>query len=89
MPGSWCPGQRSQGSHSSVEHDGDPAQELLEALDDLRLLGNDAAHVESQVYNQVGKDEVELALDVTKEVLKSVYQYADLLNRLRALKRNP
>lgn len=61
-------------------------QELLDGLHDLRLLGNDAAHVESRVYAQVGKDEVELALDVTKEVLKSVYQLSSLVERLRALK---
>lgn len=62
-------------------------QELLEGMHDLRLLGNDAAHVESRVYNQVGKEEVEIAMDVAKEVLKSVYQLSGLLDRLRGLKR--
>jgi hypothetical protein len=32
--------------------------ELLEGLDDLRLLGNDAAHIESQEYSKVGQEEV-------------------------------
>lgn len=63
-------------------------QELLEGMHDLRLLGNDAAHVESRVYNQVGKEEVEIAMDVAKEVLKSVYQLSGLLDRLRGLKRH-
>lgn len=61
-------------------------QELLDGLDDLRLLGNDAAHIESNVYNQVGREEVEVGIEFTKEVLKAVYQYSALLARLRALK---
>ena len=64
-------------------------KELLDGLDDLRLLGNDAAHVESQEYNQVGKEEVEVGVEFTKEVLKAVYQYSALLQRLRGLKRQP
>jgi len=60
---------------------------LLQALDHLRLLGNDAAHVDARDYEQVGRDEVRLALDVSKELLKAVYQYNDLLARLGALRR--
>jgi hypothetical protein len=63
--------------------------ELLNGLDDLRLLGNDAAHIESQEYNKVDQEEVEVAIDVTKEVLKAVYQYSALLDRLKALKKLP
>jgi hypothetical protein len=61
--------------------------ELLQAMDDLRLLGNDAAHIESQDYYQVGKEEVEIAVEFTKEILKAVYQYSALLNRLKSLKK--
>jgi hypothetical protein len=64
-------------------------QELLDGLDDLRLLGNDAAHIESQEFNNIGKEEVEIGIEFAKEVLKAVYQYADLLARLRSLKRTP
>jgi hypothetical protein len=64
-------------------------QELLDGLDDLRLLGNDAAHIESRVFNDVGSDEVEVAIDVTKEILKATYQYGAIMGRLRALKANP
>jgi hypothetical protein len=63
--------------------------ELLQGLDDLRLLGNDAAHIESQEYDKVGQEEVEVGIEFTKEVLKAVYQYSALLNRLRALKKAP
>lgn len=62
-------------------------KELLDGADDLRLLGNDAAHVESQDFNAVEKEEAEIGIEFAKEVLKSVYQYSDLLGRLRALKK--
>jgi len=61
--------------------------ELLDGLDDLRLLGNDAAHIESREYEKVGQEEVEIGIELTKEVLKAVYQYSALLNKLRALKK--
>lgn len=64
-------------------------QELLDGLDDLRLLGNDAAHIESQEFNLVGREEVEVGIEFTKEVLKAVFQYSDLLAKLRGLKRTP
>ncbi|OQW36394.1 MAG: hypothetical protein A4E20_07840 [Nitrospira sp. SG-bin2] len=63
--------------------------ELLEALDHLRLLGNDAAHIESQEYDKIGKPEVEIAVAFTKEVLKAVYQYSGLLDKLKGLKKTP
>lgn len=62
-------------------------QELMDGLDDLRLLGNDAAHIESKEYDNVGPEEVEIALEVTKEILKAVYQYSSLLGKLRKLKK--
>jgi len=62
-------------------------KELLDGLDELRLLGNDAAHIESQEYATVGKEEVEVGIEFAKEVLKAVYQYSALLGKLRALKK--
>ena len=59
-------------------------QELLDGVDHLRLLGNDAAHIESQNYNQVGQEEVEVGLLFAKELLKAVYQYSALVARLKA-----
>ncbi len=63
--------------------------ELINGLDDLRLLGNDAAHIESQAYQKVGQEEVEVGIMFTKEVLKAVYQYKTLLAKLQALKKTP
>lgn len=62
-------------------------KDLLDGLDDLRLLGNDAAHIESREYDKVGQEEVEVGIEFTKEVLKAVYQYSALSNRLRGLKK--
>lgn len=61
--------------------------ELFTALDDLRLLCNDAAHIEAKTYDSVGKEEVAVGLELTREVLKAAYQLEDLLSRLRALKK--
>ena len=60
--------------------------ELLEAMDELRLLGNDAAHVESRTYDDISEEEVSVGIDLTKEILKAVYQYENLLARLRSLR---
>lgn len=62
-------------------------KELLEGLGDLRLLGNDAAHVESREYDKIEQEEVEIGIEFTKEVLKAVYQYSALVERLQKLKK--
>lgn len=62
-------------------------RELLEAADELRLLGNDAAHIVAKTYDAIEAEEVEVAIDLTKELLKAVYQYGSLVDRLRALKK--
>jgi hypothetical protein len=64
-------------------------QELIEGLDELRLLGNDAAHIESREFDDIGKSEVEVGIEFAREVLKAVYQYSDLLQKLRSLKKTP
>ena len=61
-------------------------RELLEGMQELRLLGNDAAHIESQTFNEIGKNEIEISIEFTKEILKAVYQYESLLDKIRSLK---
>ena len=63
--------------------------ELFDGLDYLRLLGNDAAHIESQIFDQVGEQEVEASIEFTKEVLKATYQLKGLVDKIRALKKTP
>ncbi len=62
-------------------------KELIEGMQELRLLGNDAAHIESNTFNEIGKNEVEISIEFTKEILKAVYQYESLLGKLRSLKK--
>jgi len=62
-------------------------RQLFELMDRLRLLGNDAARVESREYDDIGKGEVDVGMDLTKEILKAVYQYSSLLTKMRALKK--
>lgn len=61
--------------------------DLLSAADELRILGNDAAHVEAKDYDAIGQQEATLAIELTKELLKAVYQYTNLVQRLRDLKK--
>jgi hypothetical protein len=60
---------------------------LLSGADNLRLLGNDAAHVEAKSYDDIDKQHSELAIEVCREVLKAVYQHDDLVARLAKLKK--
>jgi len=62
-------------------------KELFDAADELRLLGNDAAHISAKNYDAIGPEESLLAIELAKELLKAVYQYASLVDRLRALKK--
>ncbi len=61
-------------------------QDLLSGMNELRLLGNDAAHIEAQTFSEIGKEEIEVSLEFSKEILKAVYQYDSLLQRLKRLK---
>jgi hypothetical protein len=60
---------------------------LMDALHDVRLMGNDAAHVESKDYDSVGKEEAEVAIDFTKELLKAIFQLQSLKERFDKLKK--
>lgn len=62
-------------------------KELFEGMDELRLLGNDASHIESRAFSEIGKEEIEVGIEFAKEILKAVYQYSDLLFRMRNLKK--
>jgi len=62
-------------------------QELLTAADELRILGNDAVHVEAKAYDAIGPNEAMLAIELAKELLKAVYQYSSLVSELQALKK--
>ncbi|MDG2003503.1 MAG: DUF4145 domain-containing protein [Novosphingobium sp.] len=60
---------------------------LIDAMDEIRLLGNDAAHVEAKTYDDISSEEVEIAIALCKELIKAVYQYDDLLSKIRSLKK--
>jgi hypothetical protein len=55
-------------------------QELLDAMDELRILGNDAAHLEAKAYDNISEEELNVAIEFTKEILKALYQYSSLLD---------
>jgi hypothetical protein len=61
---------------------------LVEGIDHLRLLGNDAAHLESKAFDTIGQAELEVAIRFTKVVLRAVYQYAGLVDELKSLQKS-
>ncbi|MCF8032869.1 MAG: DUF4145 domain-containing protein [Desulfarculaceae bacterium] len=62
-------------------------KQLLEVMHDIRWLGNDAAHIELKKFKGVGPEEVGAAIELTKEIMKGLYQLDSLVQRLRALKK--
>lgn len=60
---------------------------FLAGLHDLRLLGNDAAHIDLRDFDEVGAEEASLALEMTKLLLQPLYQYGGVMARLAARKR--
>jgi hypothetical protein len=61
-------------------------QPFLEGLHDLRLLGNDAGHVEARVYEDVGDEEVSAGIEIAKELIRAVYQYDAIMGQLKRLR---
>lgn len=61
--------------------------ELLKGMENLKLLGDDCAHVKSKTFDKIEREEIEVSIEFTKELLKALYQYENLLNRLEALKK--
>ena len=62
-------------------------EELFDAMDALKALGNDAAHIESKAYDQIGAEEAELSIELGKEILKARYQLKGIVDRLKAKKK--
>ena len=61
-------------------------KDLIDGMRSLRMLGEEAANVESVVFSRVTGEEVEVAIEVTKEIMKAIYQYDQLLKRLRGFR---
>ncbi|RQH06662.1 DUF4145 domain-containing protein [Bradyrhizobium sp. RP6] len=59
---------------------------LFEAMNELKALGNDAAHVEAKVYDNIGADEAQDSIELAKEIVKALYQLKGLIARLQARK---
>jgi hypothetical protein len=57
---------------------------LFEAMNELKALGNDAAHVEAKSYDNIGADEAADSIELAKEIVKALYQLKGLIARLQA-----
>jgi hypothetical protein len=59
---------------------------LFDAMNELKALGNDAAHVEAKIYDNIGADETQDSIELAKEIVKALYQLKGLIARLQARK---
>jgi hypothetical protein len=64
-------------------------QARFEAMNELKALGNDAAHVQAKAYDNIGREEAEDSIELVKEILKALYQLKGLVGRLQARKGMP
>ena len=61
-------------------------EDVFSLMMELKIIGNDAAHVKAKAYMNIGKEECAISIDISKDILKSIYQAETLLTRLQALK---
>lgn len=61
--------------------------ELFDVLFELKALGNDAAHVDLQSFDNVGESEATVALRVAMKVVEALFQQKSIVEELRSLKR--
>ena len=66
--------------------DGSLSIALLDGAKELKVLGNDAAHVIAKEYASIGREEAALSIEVAKEILKALYQHKGLVERLQKLR---
>jgi hypothetical protein len=63
-------------------------EELFDAMDELKALGNDAAHIEAKAFTVIDREESQLSIELAQEILKARYQHKSLVDRLRARKKS-
>ncbi|MEL6685764.1 MAG: DUF4145 domain-containing protein, partial [Pseudomonadota bacterium] len=61
-------------------------EELFDAMDELKALGNDAVHIKAKAFANIDKEEATLSIELAQEILKARYQHKSLVDRLRARK---
>lgn len=61
-------------------------EELFEAMDELKALGNDAVHIEAKSYAMIDREEAELSIELAKEIVKARFQHKSLVERLKSRK---
>lgn len=59
---------------------------LLKDVGVLRVFGDEKADARLSTFPQVGREESEAGLALTKEILKAAYQYNKLIDKLHALR---
>ena len=55
----------------------------------LAKLGDDAAHIEAKEFEDVAPEEIEVAVEFTKKLLKAIYHYNPLQAPMIGLNKEP
>ncbi|WP_417473522.1 DUF4145 domain-containing protein [Leisingera sp.] len=63
-------------------------EDLFDAMDELKALGNDAAHIEAKAFSTIDKEESQLSIELAQEILKARYQHKSLVDRLRSRRKS-
>ena len=61
-----------------------PAQ-LTAAMSKLALFGADADRITAAAFSKLTREQIAIAIEITREALKAAYQYEDILGRLEQL----
>lgn len=59
----------------------------IDVLMQLKLLGNDAVHVELKHFDQIGEKEVNIGLSLVQEIIRSWFHFLHLEGQLKSLKK--
>lgn len=62
-------------------------QRYIDAMMDLKYLGNDAVHIELKNFDQIGKDEVDLGLELIQTIIQSWFKFMHIQGKLQNLKK--
>ena len=62
------------------------SNELVEAMQVLRLLGNDAVHVTAKEFESIGQTEISVAIEAITKIMEAAFQHKHLVARLKSLR---
>lgn len=87
-----CGNQQAAGNDlekriEALKAQGNISPKLTDTLHEIRYLGNDAAHLTAKVFQKgIGKQEVNVGIEIVREIIRQLYQTEHLKGKIDALK---